>query len=489
MQKEKTMKRRMCTFLLLVAIVLELFLGVFGIRASAAENSDITEETFYSNAYNDLRKDENFDPFYYPSLPSDDLKYYSLELITITESEDGELFVYLYQPSGQKGNLRATSINITKDRKEKDFKNYNLTYINSYDVFFKYKVADFTVSADSTRTYEISSVYRAWNEAYGDKDPGSGNTVSEKDFPVGRFFTFSTSKDGSVKTIMQNVDYITITNKYVGYIRYKSTPPGYAAIAGGTQGTDSHFVAFSADMEIERLLEADVFYTQQVYSYEYKGLSGTDEPWGEKKPDYVYIDYEQQGVWTSDGVFTSSEHTFDRIQETQNFLKMDFSSGLFGFPGFGVDEEGDVNWTDDAGAALQDTQWVLCFKETPYINYTTGSDLTYTRVHKYTRIGDVSILRLKFKTDGITYNLGVVDNKQSGSENPSGIVQEEDRFAVILMLLGLILFVVLFVAFSGPMMVVLKIIGTGLSFLLNILLFIVKAPFKIIGHLTRQKRR
>ena len=36
-----------------------------------------------------------------------------------------------------------------------------------------------------------------------------------------------------------------------------------------------------------------------------------------------------------------------------------------------------------------------------------------------TLVGDVTILRLKFVTDGITYNLGVIDNKQTGGRDPS----------------------------------------------------------------------
>lgn len=42
---------------------------------------------------------------------------------------------------------------------------------------------------------------------------------------------------------------------------------------------------------------------------------------------------------------------------------------------------------------------------------TTGDYKTKQIINS--EIADVSILRLKFETDGITYNLGVVDNKQS----------------------------------------------------------------------------
>jgi len=38
-----------------------------------------------------------------------------------------------------------------------------------------------------------------------------------------------------------------------------------------------------------------------------------------------------------------------------------------------------------------------------------------------TLVTDVMILRLKFITDGLEYNLGVIDNKQSGSADPAGV--------------------------------------------------------------------
>ena len=39
--------------------------------------------------------------------------------------------------------------------------------------------------------------------------------------------------------------------------------------------------------------------------------------------------------------------------------------------------------------------------------------------HDGVNVTDVTILRLKFVTNGITYNLGVVDNKQTGSDKSS----------------------------------------------------------------------
>ena len=45
-------------------------------------------------------------------------------------------------------------------------------------------------------------------------------------------------------------------------------------------------------------------------------------------------------------------------------------------------------------------------------------------------MSDVTILRLKFETDGVVYNLGVVDNKQTSSVIPDGEGQPARRALV-----------------------------------------------------------
>ena len=54
-------------------------------------------ESGYSGVLDDLQKDDSFDESHYPAIADD----YSLKLIQIAESVDGELFLYVYQPSGK----------------------------------------------------------------------------------------------------------------------------------------------------------------------------------------------------------------------------------------------------------------------------------------------------------------------------------------------------------------------------------------------------
>ena len=78
---------------------------------------------------------------------------------------------------------------------------------------------------------------------------------------------------------------------------------------------------------------------------------------------------------------------------------------------------------------------------------------------------------MKFETDGVTYNLGVIDNKQTGNKDP---INDEDinisinkSGKIILSLLLLLLLLILL----APL----------LPAIINILLWIILLPFKLIA--------
>lgn len=74
---------------------------------SSADGTDAS--TTYTDVLTDLKKDENFDIGDYPSKADD----HSLSVITIAESKNLQVFVYVYQPSYKENVLNATSINIS----------------------------------------------------------------------------------------------------------------------------------------------------------------------------------------------------------------------------------------------------------------------------------------------------------------------------------------------------------------------------------------
>ena len=123
------------------------------ILTSAASN--------YTSALFDLEKDENFNLIDYPS----DLEDNSLSVITVAESSNLLLFVYVYQPCAAMRTHVATSINISRVVDGKvDFINYKLHLVDQTGVLQKYVVEGITtVNSSFVRCYEISSIYRVYD--------------------------------------------------------------------------------------------------------------------------------------------------------------------------------------------------------------------------------------------------------------------------------------------------------------------------------------
>ena len=89
-------------------------------------------------------------------------------------------------------------------------------------------------------------------------------------------------------------------------------------------------------------------------------------------------------------------------------------------------------------------------------------------------VSEVTILRLKFQTDGVTYNLGVVDNKQTGSRDPfasadtwlDDIEEGKPNWQVLIAVLALCL--------------LFPILSPLLTALLDLIVLLITAPLKAI---------
>ena len=380
-----------------VLFVITAFVGGGSAVAYAADN------VIYTNVIDDLKKDSGFKPSNYPENVED----YGLQVIQLAESADKELFIYVYQPSGQTKNFTACSVNISTTINDNiSFINYKLQKLNSSGVFFKYKVSDFTVKTEPTRYYAISSIYRPFDESI-DKPASDGNTVTEVNYNVSKQYCFG-EINGKPYVNCVDIETIVVTDKFVGFVRYKD---GFKLYVGAC---DSHFVAFNTDRPIDKLLEADVYYTMQKYSWSVVPLQGEKETFGEKSENYAYLKYTDKVEHTGGGLFAGT-YKWDRIETTQQFIaENDLTQNVYS--GAIIDVSVANKITDEGKAALQGKKWVLRFAETSYS--LSGYPSTGSTFENTTLVGDVTILRLKFETDGITYNLGTIDNKQTGSDKP-----------------------------------------------------------------------
>lgn len=472
----KTQHKKIIAFVFLFLLIFQLSLTC--LTVSAEESG----ATVYSNAINDLRQSTSFDESLFPELPSTHKDFYALEVITIAESVNGELFVYVYQPGGDAANIRASHISIARSDRNANtaealaddvgtFKVYTLTYLNHSGQFYKYKVDDLRVWSEELRYYEISDILRPYNPSYGDKDPGADNTVSAVPYAVGKLFSFH-GWIGDSTMLTTDIEYITVTEKYVGYIRYDGANAPF--FNNGYQSIDSHFVAFDTDKPIDKLLEADVYYETRYFSGDLSPIY-TVKPQGDLSSQYAYLDYEQSAeISVNNGfILKPTTYTRKRIQKTEDFLKQQYP--IFEFPGF--DLKNDVEFKDDALEALARTKWVLNFVETEYyLNAPIGSEVSSTR---YTRVGNVKLLRLKFETDGKIYDLGVVDNMQTGSKDPAAEVEQQDWWQKIMMVLMLLVLLWALTFLVGPIGFVFKIIWKGIKICFKFFVWLLSRPWAI----------
>ena len=395
-----TTKKRLAAMLLAFVLGISAVITAAQVPVIAKAESTVT----YTNVLEDLQRDSSFSKDNYPEKATD----YSLQLIQLAESSDKELFVYVYQPSGQLKGLVASSINISTTINDAvSYHNYKLELLNVDGVFFKYKVSDFVVKDDAVRYYAITSVYRKWDKTI-DPATGNDNTVTEVNYNVSKQYAFGTI-NGKPYVNCVDINTIVVTDKFVGFVRYEN---GFTLY---NSACDSHFVAFNTDKPIDKLLEADVYYTTQSYNWNWTAFVGEKETFGTKQDNYSYLKYTDKVEHTGEGWFAGT-YKWDRIQTVDDFISGEKRENIF--HGAVLDVKVSTKLTDSALNELKGKKWVLRFTETAY-SFTPDYTGTGSQYSSSTVVGDVTILRLKFETDGITYNLGVIDNKQTGGKDPS----------------------------------------------------------------------
>lgn len=458
----------------IAVLIVTLCVFLTGAQSFSAVATESENEKTASGVIEDLSKDVSFNTENYPSNAKD----YSLSVMQLAESTDKELFVYVYQPSGDK--VRASSINIsTTINDEISFFNYPLKLLNFEGMLFKYKVTNFEVKKDPVRYYAISSIYRPFDASIGD-EKSVNNTINEVNYAVNKQYCFG-EINGKPYVNCIDIETIVVTDKFVGFVRY---PDGFKLFTGAG-ACDSHFVAFNTDKKVDKLFEADVYYTTQKVSYDF---FTEDSPFsikfGDSKTDnYAYLKYTDKVEHTGGGFFAGT-YKWDRIQSVDDFIKTEDRTTVY--YGAVLNSKVSSKLTDEALNELKGKKWVLRFTETSYNKVPKSGMGAATYYHaETTMVGNVTILRLKFETDGITYNLGVIDNKQTGSTEPSNSTDiKVEPNATGKGIIYLILFVLLLVLLA-PL----------LPYVLNAVIFIVSFPVKLISEIvkliksSREKRK
>ena len=460
----------------------------------------------------ELQTDRTFNSTDYPANGSD----YGLKVLTIDETDDGSLVLYVYQPAASKSFYRATYARIyTGDRQSLDdnidVADYRLALLGYYGVFFKYKVRDFTLPEGDTRYYNIVQLARPFIDGV-DTQADYDNTISAVPFDVSTVYRVQTV-DGKKQVAATTIETVTILDKFVGFVRYVHS----STLVGNKpkNGVDRYFVAFNTDRNIDSLVEIEMTYLSQYVEAEPK-LLGLGWNYRDSYPFFTChktisntdsYDYSFRFLWEH------YEHHWDLIQKASEFISTAESSaavyrGLF----FDINN---VTRLDSIGlAALDGKQWVVSFDDYDFRTETGGdaehgyltSELnvddagnlyfTYPLYPHNTNIQDFTILRLKFVTAGVVYNLGAIDNQQTGSDKPSSetitditdkdgksIVGALDDFWSQLMYFGKIALIVLGVV------VALVVLGPVLPYVLKFFGWIITAPIKAIKGISKANKK
>ena len=442
-------KKYIFKYLLLILIAICLLFSALSSTFYTIASADSVD--YYSSALEDLVKDSNFKATDYV----EDVDDTSLHVLQIAESSNKELFVYVYLPSATEY-FQASSINIsTAINDSLKYENYKLEYLNSNGVFFKYKVVDFVVSNQVVRYYDISSIYRPYYDSVDEDVHENENTKNEKAYAVAKLFTAITNDDG-VHYYCSDTQVIEVTNKYVSYI----TQEKKFEVAHEVVFENCNYVAFSANIDIDRLFEADVSYVSRVHYRPFFGAESYSEP----KNEQVTIKYTEVMENPNPNVLGfkfGRQYKWNRIETVEHFIA-------------------NTELDDDEIVALQDKQWVLWFTESDQVYDLGGISIT--------EISEVTILRLKFETDGVVYNLGVVDNKQSHDYTPQTLEGFWGWLTGFISVLLVIIVVVILLVTCGPQVfvwigkaiwAVLKFIAMCIVYIFKGLWWLVTMPFEI----------
>ena len=393
-----------------------LFILIFSLILTVTVSGSAVARASTSTVLDDLRKDSNFNIWDYPVNDKD----YSIYVIQIAESNGGNLYLYTYQPFLNSKIMYATDINMSLSEDVTGTKLYELEFVNADDVFCKYLVKGVKVNDNATRYYNITSIYREWDNGIDGKT-GTNNKGEKKAYAVQNIYKVRT-ENGEKKYSCEPTYVVNILNPYADFLLYTNSKslPAIPSIKHSFEKLgfiDAHYIAFSTDWEIDKLLSATVTYvccSASATAGQFAFFPGKSETtYGKEEICYAYPTYEDKAeVSGSSWTGRKYSYSWDRIQSVSEFISTE------------------SNLTDETKTNLKDRQWVLRFAETKRAQ-TERNVLGYKEYQiDWTEVKKVSVLRLEFETDGKVYNLGAVSDSVSGDEFPgnAGLKEKGNSF-------------------------------------------------------------
>lgn len=369
-----------------LSLILALILIAASIGCVQTGIAFAASETVYTGVLEDLQKDKSFDVNSYPSKDSLSDEDKIMDVIQIAESNAGELFLYVYQP--QAGKYTASEVRISQTVGDNlEPKDYKLTLLSREGTLEKYKVEELQLKSDAVRYYLVVQLARPWEN--GDEQTYN-NTSSSVPYEIGKLFTACTTQEG-VSYSEQHAETIRITSKYCGFIRNFT---GWQIVA--STNFDSHFVAFSTDRSMEKLMQASLTYESYTYTDTVNRLLNTRVERSRTETTKKTVTATADSEHTIPAYWLGSELSWKEIESKEQFISRE-------------------EVPENVRKNMSDKDWVLRFATLPFTEIEINLE-AYQEVG--VRVSNATILALTFETDGVVYKLGVIDNKQTGSDEP-----------------------------------------------------------------------
>lgn len=416
----------------------------------------------------DLQKDSNFNISDYPS----DYTDYSIKLIQIAETTAKELVVYIYQPSHYKVDLTATKISISygysKDGTGLEPKIYPLKLLSTEGVFDKYLVENYTITSDTSRYYNIVSIFRNYNST-ADKEKNDGFDFTDIACSVGQQWCAYYLND-SIVYEMNTFKTMQIDTIFEGNVDFQNSITWDNFIGKYDKGQVWFKCFNSPDYVIKHIFDVDLTWKKQYMKYtNYNLKADTDEAIGDVEYiDNITIDDNDVIEYTNSGLIKRT-YSWNRILSSEDFIK--------------ALNKNKCDISDDALEKVKASEWVITYDITPCtIEYVGG---TYVSSYKYHyNIFDSGILRISFlDVLGKFYDLGVVnsltspDSISDGSSLAPLLSTLGDFFTKLFQILGILALILVLVFVSNLILPVFKV----LEVIWNGIVFVISLPFKLIN--------
>lgn len=376
-----------------------------------------------SNVYNDLIK-----------LGVDTSKYSTsttAEMITLAESESGQLFVYIFDKS-----IKYDSVDISYsfDPANEKFTKYKLTQVDSENNITKYLVNNLKSDMSlKKRRYAVRQVY----------DSKSKNKI-EGIIPVALEYLLETDSSGITKMKVNTLDKVVVTSKMVAYemlkngfsdsivssntypVDKKTVDSGYTYIKKNIAPDNnkniycyiqSNYIAFNTDIEITDIVDVTINCDYNIYQ-------GNTIHGDNMTTDYplTQIDLTKKSFDENSKYYEVTQYLNKSIEvkpENINYSYMD--NNFFSFKkvvsSFSTIQK--VSDLENKTDAINGYTWLVRFGNNDVLSRGTYTDILTTRhfVYNYYDYSNVSLMTLHYVKNGDIKQAVFIDTYTDSSGN------------------------------------------------------------------------